>query len=95
VWWPDINIPDENDQSQIADRQASALMKYVTGGGYQVIPPLHFLTMVLRFTRDQALTIIEALKLPDNPKIVPPAVSQAEAKAAMLKASGNTTAVAA
>ena len=97
VWWPDINMPNEQEQSQIADRQSAAIMKYITGGGPQLIPPYQFLTLILRLPADQAKTIALAINgklkgCPKWPVIIPPAVTAAEVKgelAAEVKGSGG------
>ncbi len=66
VFWPDVNIPDDNEQSQIADRLAAALMKYRMSGAYSVMKLATFLREVLHFTPDQVAVMIEELKSDDG-----------------------------
>lgn len=74
VFWPDINIPSDDEKSQMADRQASTLMKYIMGGGYQVVPPTPFLQFNMGYTGDQIEAIKNAQKTDAEwiKKIVPP-----------------------
>lgn len=81
VHWPDVNIPDRNENSQIADRMANTMQKYVTGGVAQAYPLRPWLTMVMGLTPDQADFVIAEAKKPPDVKIVPPALEQAKAKA--------------
>lgn len=62
IFWPDVNLPDENEQSQIADRQAAAIMKYVMSGAYLIMQPSHFFRYILRMPIDQVDLIMEKLK---------------------------------
>lgn len=75
VFWPDIQMPDENDRAQMADKISTALMKYVQGGGNQIIPPREYLTVVLGLSEEVADMVYKAaLKNSKTPqfKVEPP-----------------------
>lgn len=61
VKWPDLNAPGKEDIAKVAQMLTEALAKYVTGSVDQLIPPREFLTMVCKFSDDEAKTIEKAL----------------------------------
>ena len=60
VAWPDLNTPSDKDKATVAEARTNALTKYVTGGVGQLIPPFHYLTLVLNMTDAEAKSIVEA-----------------------------------
>jgi hypothetical protein len=83
VRWPDIDLPNEEDKSKVADRRTASLLKYMESAGWQLIPPRLFLAMVMGFSDDEADTIMQALKQGDDAwvKLVAPQVMVAKEKA--------------
>lgn len=57
--WPDLNSPTDSDKAEIAAKRTSALAQYVSGGVDVVVPPFHFLTLVLGFSDEEATSIID------------------------------------
>ncbi len=60
VEWSDLNTADEKDRAEIADKQTSALAKYVSGGVDVLVPPFHYLTLVLGMGAEEAQSVLEA-----------------------------------
>jgi len=61
VLWPDLNSPGDRDKAEVAERRTNALMKYVMGGVDALVPPFHFLTLVLGYTDVEAHSIIDEM----------------------------------
>jgi len=61
VVWPDLNSPGDKDKAEVAERRTNALMKYVMGGVDALVPPFHFLTLVLGYTDQEAHSIIDEM----------------------------------
>lgn len=57
--WPDLNTPTDSDRADIAMKMSAAIVQYVTGNGAAVVPPLHFLTLVLGFDVATAKIILK------------------------------------
>jgi len=66
VWWPDINIPDEDEQSQIADRLAAAIMKYRMSGAHNIMKIGTFFRVILHIPADEVKAMLEELKTSDG-----------------------------
>lgn len=62
VFWPDVNLPNDDERSIIADRHAASMMKYVTSGAWQLMQPSDFLRTILGLSEDQAETIMDNIK---------------------------------
>lgn len=62
VFWPDINMPNDDEKSTVADRMAASLMKYVQGKVWKVIQPSDFLRIILGRTPAEVDVIIENAK---------------------------------
>lgn len=60
VFWPDLNSPTDKDKAEVGARRSEALAKYVQSGADVIIPPFHYLTLVLGMTEDEANSIIDA-----------------------------------
>jgi len=58
--WPDLNSPSDLDKAAIAEHRSNALAKYVTGGCDVIVPPFHYLTLVLGMSEEEADSVIEA-----------------------------------
>jgi hypothetical protein len=61
VDWPDLNTLGDKDKAEVAQKKSDALAKYVQSGSDIVVPPFHYLTLVLGFTEDEARSIIEEI----------------------------------
>lgn len=62
VYWPDVNIPDENEQSMIADRLAAALMKYMMSGAFKIMQISTFFRVILHIPADEVKAMMKELK---------------------------------
>lgn len=61
IVWPDLNSPGDKDKAEVGERRTNALMKYVMGGVDALIPPFHFLTLVLGMKDEEAKSIIKEM----------------------------------
>lgn len=59
-WWPDMRSQTDKDKAQIAFQKTQALVQYVKGEGWRVVPPMQFLTLILGVPEKQAISIIKA-----------------------------------
>lgn len=59
IKWPDIHTPSDEEKATVAEKRTNALSKYVQSGVDALIPPFHFLTLVLDFSDDEANAIID------------------------------------
>lgn len=59
VKWPDLNTPSDLEKADVAERKTNALSKYVTTGMDALIPPFHYLTMIIGMTDEEAEGVIE------------------------------------
>lgn len=59
VEWTDPNTPSEDEKAAVAQKRTDALMKYVQSGADQLMPPFHYLTLILGFTDDEAQSILD------------------------------------
>lgn len=66
VDWPDLNSPSDTDKAAIAEKRTNAIAKYVQAGADMLVPPFHFLTLVLDFTDEEADSIINAASATDG-----------------------------
>lgn len=84
IFWPDINIPSEDEKSGRADRLSSGMMKYMTGAVWQIMGPKRYMITVLGLTQDEATEAVDELGGEEAilARIKIPAVMQAEAKPA-------------
>ena len=57
--WPDLNTPSDAQKAEVAERKTNALSKYVAGGVDTLIPPFHYLTLVLDMSPDEAEAVIK------------------------------------
>lgn len=60
VDWPPFTERDEKDKAAVAETRTNALSKYVAGGVDTLIPPYHYLTVILGMEDEKATSIIEA-----------------------------------
>lgn len=58
VAWPDVNMPNADEQSTVADRIASAMMKYVQGKVWKVMQPSDWLRLIIGRTQGEVDVII-------------------------------------
>lgn len=62
IEWPDLNLPDEDEQSQIADRRAACMMKYVTSGAWMIMQPSDFFLRIMGLPQAEVDSIMANLK---------------------------------
>lgn len=62
IHWPDLNSPTDLDKAAVAEKQTSALAKYVQSGVDLMVPPFFFLTLVLGLSDEEAQACIDAAK---------------------------------
>jgi len=58
VEWPDLSALSEKDKADVADTKTSAIVKYVASGSDVLIPPLEFLTKILKMEVAEAEAIL-------------------------------------
>ena len=58
--WDDLNTSSERDNVELAKLATDALARYVEAGLHEFIPPMEFLTHIMKFELDVAEAIIEA-----------------------------------
>lgn len=63
VDWPDLNTPKDQDKADVSDKLTNAIAKYVASGADILIPPFHFLTLVLKMKPNEANAVLEAAGL--------------------------------
>jgi len=64
VFWPDINMPDEDERSVIADRNAACFQKYVQSEAYKFVQFSDWLRFFMGRTEAEILQIMENIKKP-------------------------------
>lgn len=62
VFWPDINIPDDDERSTIADRTAAAMMKYRQSDSHELLQPSDFFRLVLGWNADMVAAAMANIK---------------------------------
>ena len=72
VFWPEINMPTQDEVSQIADRRSAAMMKYIQSGAYQIMQPSDFFRHILGFTARETASIMKKTKRTPEVKVKPP-----------------------
>lgn len=60
VAWQDLDTPTDLDKADVAVRLTQALAAYISGGVDTIIPPMEFLTHVLKYSTEEATAILEA-----------------------------------
>jgi len=60
VHWPDLNTPSDKEKAEVASMKTTALAKYAMGGVDLLIPPFHYLTLILGMEDDEAKAVIDA-----------------------------------
>jgi hypothetical protein len=58
IKWSDLNSPSDEEKATVAEKQTNALSKYVQGGIDAVVPPFHYLTIVLGMSDEEANAIL-------------------------------------
>jgi uncharacterized protein len=61
VSWSDLNSPSDGDKAAVAEKRTAALVNYVQSGADALIPPYHYLTLVMKFTDDEAISILDKM----------------------------------
>lgn len=71
VEWPSLNTLTDKEEAEVAKAKTEALSKYILVGGNSLIPPFFFLTLVMGFTHEEAVAILD--EVGDDPDLTPPA----------------------
>jgi uncharacterized protein len=59
-WWPPLSKPSDTEQAEVAAKITEALAKYVAGGVATLVPPLEYMTNVLKMKLEVAQAILKA-----------------------------------
>jgi len=88
--WPDLNAPTENDRAVTAAKVTDALVKYIAGKVFLVMPPKEYLVTVLGYPVKQVDELMKSI----GPKIkLLDKMFETEMKAMTMKPAGATTTV--
>lgn len=60
VEWPEMVVPTEKEQAEIAELKTKAFAAYVGGNVDALVPPMEFLTLICGLDDDTAQSIIDA-----------------------------------
>ena len=60
--WPDLNAPSGKEVAEVAGLITDALYKYVVGGVHQLMPPMEYLSFVLKMDISEINAIMDAAK---------------------------------
>ncbi len=60
VKWPDLSSPSDEDKATIALQITDSIVKYVQGGGEQIVPLIDFFVRILGMDRKEAEEILES-----------------------------------
>lgn len=60
--WPDLYAIAETDKADITGKYVRAMSEYITSGAGRLFPPLHFLTMMMNLSQEQAEEVIKEAK---------------------------------
>lgn len=58
IKWEDLNSPTDDEKASVAEKRTNALAKYVQGGIDAVVPPFHYLTIILGMDDEEANAIL-------------------------------------
>lgn len=72
VYWPDVNMPDEDELSQIADRRADSMLKFVSSGATKMMQTSDFYRFVWGLAQPEIQEIMSNLKKPPEVDYPPP-----------------------
>ena len=80
IIWPDLNSLTELEQATVAVQRTEALSKYVMGGVENLLNPIHFFTIVLGLTNDEATNLLEEVRATDESEMltIPEVVEEPE-----------------
>lgn len=59
VEWTDLNSPSDKDKAEVAEKMTNSIVKYAQGSGDLIVPLEQFLTLVLKFTDEEAKAILK------------------------------------
>ena len=60
IYWPDLNTLSDKDKAEVAEKKTNSMIKYVQGGVNLLMPPFHYLTLILGLTDEEANQVIKA-----------------------------------
>lgn len=69
VSWPDLNAVSDADKAGISEKRSNAISKYVQSGSDALVPPFHYLTLVLGMKDDEARAMLEAAGLQEGDRL--------------------------
>lgn len=59
IEWPDLNTPSDTEKADVAQKKTTAIKDYVTSGADVLVPPFHFLTTVVGFSKEETDSILQ------------------------------------
>jgi hypothetical protein len=62
VDWPDMESPTDAEKAEVASKMSEAMSRYVTGGGVMLMDEIHFLTLILKFSPEEAASAVKSIK---------------------------------
>ena len=67
--WPDLTSPSKTEKIDIGSKMMEMIVKYLSSGASELIPPMEFLTLLLDMDQETALAVLEAAEqyIIDNP----------------------------
>ncbi len=63
VDWPDLNAPGDKEKADVAKVMTECMASYMGSGLNELMPPLEFLTLIMKFSQEEAEQIVEAALL--------------------------------
>ncbi len=75
--WPEIETMSPLEKADIAIKMTQAIVAFIAGSGEQLIPVISFLTLVLGFSQEEAIPIIEVIE-EENRQMILPEVEEPE-----------------
>lgn len=75
IFWPDPHTPTDEEKATVAEKRTNAMSKYVASGVDALIPPFHYLTLVMGMEDDEVQASIDSAQegdgLPQDPEADP------------------------
>jgi hypothetical protein len=59
IQWSDLNTPSNEEKATVSEKKTNAITKYVQAGADVLIPPFHFLTLVLGMDDEEAQSVVD------------------------------------
>jgi len=72
VTWPDLNTVSDADKATVSEKRSNAISKYVQSGSDILVPPFHYLTLILGMKDDEARAILEEAQVDEDGQLEHP-----------------------